>query len=166
MGIMAERSCAVVRVDRITFLCLLRGEGLVTEEAPFHRDDLSGSPLDGNVVIEVTPGCEGEDFCWVSIGPSGIVAPMFLPQAGVAAALTARLYGLAPGTGRLLGKDLAATEAQVFMPPTGDWWTGAWAAGSGIAPPAIYDATLLMHGEIVVRACPPLTTEPAPTDEF
>jgi hypothetical protein len=151
MGIMVERSCAVVQVDGIAFLCLLRGEAFVSVEAPFHQDDLSGSPLDGARVIEVMPGTEQMDFCWVSIGPDQIIASTSLPQAGVAAAITARLYGLAPGTGKFLGQDVAGTKTQIFFPPTGEWWCGTWAAGSSAASAVCFDATIVMHGEMVVR---------------
>jgi hypothetical protein len=151
MGIMVERSCAVVQVDGIAFLCLLCGEAFVSVEAPFRQDDLSGSPLDGVRVIEVMPGTEQVDFCWVSIGPDQIIAPNSLPQAGVAAAITARLYGLAPGTGRVLGKDLARVEIHVFLPPTGEWWTGTWATGPMNAPTVCFNAAMVMHGEMVVR---------------
>lgn len=151
MGIMVERSCAVVQVDGIAFLCLLRGQALAAAEAPFRQGDLSGSPLDGASIIEVMPGSAQEDFCWTSIGSDQIVVPMSVPQAGVAAAVTARLYGLTPGTGRFLGKDLAAAEAEVFLPPDGEWWSGTWAAGPVTASPVCFNATMVMHGEMVVR---------------
>jgi hypothetical protein len=160
MGIMAERRCALVQVDRIVFLCLLRGEALLAAEAPFCQDDLSGSPLDGAFALEVLPGGLNDDFRWAAIGRDGIVAPTSLPQAGIAAAIAARLYGLAPGTGRLLGSEVASSDIRMFIPPSGEWWSGEWASGSAVEDLVRYQATTVMHGDIVVRDS--TTAEPDP----
>lgn len=149
MGIMAECSCAVVQVDGMSFLCLLRGQDLAAVEAPLCHHDLSGSPLDGALVVSVMPGGEQVDFCWACIGTDHLVQPISVPQAGVAAAIAARLYGLAPGLGRVLGCDLADPAIQVFLPPEDAWWHGTWKAGPNGRTPARYHAMMVMHGEMV-----------------
>ena len=150
MGIMAECSCAVVQVDGMSFLCLLRGQDLAAVEAPFGRHDLSGSPLDGALLVSVMPGGEQVDFCWASLGADQLVQPVSGLQAGVAAAIAARLYGLAPGLGRMLGRDLADPAIQVFLPPEDAWWHGTWKAGPIAGTPGRFHATMVMHGEMVI----------------
>lgn len=151
MALMVERSCAVVRVDGIAFLCLLRGAALAAAHVPFLQGDLRGSPLDGARVIEVMAGDEQGDFCWAGLSPGQAGTSLCSPQAGVAGAITARLYGLAPGIGRILGYHPASAAVLTFIPPAGAWWGGTWAAGPAGGTPAHHHATMLMHGEMVAQ---------------
>jgi hypothetical protein len=166
VNLMTECSCAVVLVEGITFLCLPQGRALFAPAAPWPRAERFGSPLEDAQVVQVLQGGAQEDFCWLIVTTEGSIQADPEPQSGVAAAITARLFGLSVGDGSLLGRSLASGVSQTCHPPCGDWWHGVWGVDIHIEKQAHrtddrpvsqahsrHHASLVMHGEMVLQDC-------------
>lgn len=166
MNVMTECSCAIVLVDGITFLCLPQGRPFFAPAAPCPRAERFGLPFSEAQVLHVLQGGAEDDFCWLIVTNGGSTQREPEPQAAVAAAITARLFGLSVGAGPLLGKSLASGVSQMCHPPGGEWWHGIWGADAltkehaegkddrRISPADDrYNAALLMHGEVVLYDC-------------
>jgi hypothetical protein len=175
VNLMTECSCAVVLVDEITFLCLPQGGALLAPAASWPRPERIGSPLEDAQVVQVMPGGARGNFCWLIVTTEGSIQVDPEPQAAIAAAITARLFGLSVGTGPVLGKSLTSGLSQTCHPPSGDWWHGVWDVRSKeqaartdvhtVSPTHDrYHASLLMHGEMVLHECaaPDLDPQPKP----
>lgn len=138
--IMPERASAIIRVTGRTCLVL-----------PFVRDEppviVGPAPLPFavDVVIGVLEG-EAEDFIWSTIGGHSGATDT---GRGVAAALAARLFGLALGCGSLVGRDLGGGAVQRYRPPDDIWWHGVWRVGTPPEEQGCH-ARLILHGELVL----------------
>lgn len=150
-----ETSCAIVDVGGITHLVL--PDLVAADRAVFSGQAELPLPLAATRIVRVLPGGPGEDFRWAAMTSDAWIAGDQPPEGGVAAAVAALLFGLALGAADLLGTELSTGRTRSYGRAEEDWWNGLWLCHPPDAQGALpvrYHASLILHGEVVLRARP------------
>ena len=156
--IMNELPCAVVAVGDRVHLVLEAPSGpaagweLAQARAP--------GPRSLRRVLWTLPGDARNDFRWTPLpfSADAAVSLQDLAATGTAAAIAARLTGLALPEARLRG--ICAAGRYEFTPPATRWWSGVWSARPATAAKGSkgsdssslrIGARLLLHGALVLE---------------
>jgi hypothetical protein len=147
MTLMTERSCAVVTVDDAIYLCLPES----TDVPIFAPAGISArtlrQPEEYDHTIRVFAGSAHDDFRWTHMVASH--TPGTLACAGVAAAVTALIFGIALRSKWLLGSELSTDSLRTYYPPRESWWSGEWRVEVDETR-TCHRAALRIHGVLVL----------------
>jgi hypothetical protein len=147
MTLMMERSCAIVMVEEASYLCLPEIAEIPIPARAGNSPRTLKKPEENDYTIRVFAGSAHDDFRWTQVVPSYTPAPVSC--AGIAAAVTALIFGLALRSERLLGSELSINRPNVYFPPCEGWWSGEWRVEMGEVQ-ACHRAVLRMHGVLVL----------------